>query len=293
MSLLQLYRVMKLPFALSVLALFILISFGCGGGGGGGTSNSPGTSSLSLTPGSKQTVVAPSSADATGGVNWSVQEGAAGGTITSDGTYTAPATLGTYHIIGTSKSNSSTTIIIIIVYVIAEPTNGITLTPPSASLVPDASQTFTASGSVLHNQGVTWSVQEGAAGGTITSAGVYTAPATAGTYHVVATSIFNPSKTATATITVHIAVTVVPNTATLNIGVSKTFSASVAGTTNQNVTWSIVEGANGGTIDQTGFYTAPLQPGTYHVIATSQADTSQSGTATITVPSGSATGTIN
>jgi hypothetical protein len=49
---------------------------------------------------------------------------------------------------------------------------------------------------------VTWSVQEGASGGAITPAGVYTAPNGVGTYHVVATSVADGTKTATATVTV-------------------------------------------------------------------------------------------
>ncbi len=41
---------------------------------------------------------------------------------------------------------------------------------------------------------VIWAVQEGTAGGTITGAGVYTAPPTPGTYHVVATSAADPTR---------------------------------------------------------------------------------------------------
>src|SRR5205807_1355266 len=48
---------------------------------------------------------------------------------------------------------------------------------------------------------VTWSVQE-AAGGTVTSSGSYTAPATAGTYHVLAKSVADSTKSDTATISV-------------------------------------------------------------------------------------------
>src|SRR5215472_4271380 len=40
-------------------------------------------------------------------VNWSVQEGPAGGTITSDGSYTAPAITGTFHVIATSASDAN------------------------------------------------------------------------------------------------------------------------------------------------------------------------------------------
>lgn len=49
---------------------------------------------------------------------------------------------------------------------------------------------------------VTWSVREGSAGGTVTPAGLYSAPATPGTYHVVATSVADPSKSAAAVVTV-------------------------------------------------------------------------------------------
>ena len=50
---------------------------------------------------------------------------------------------------------------------------------------------------------VLWSVQEGAAGGTIDAQGLYTAPASPGTWHVVATSTVDPSVSATVAIPVH------------------------------------------------------------------------------------------
>jgi len=51
------------------------------------------------------------------------------------------------------------------------------------------------------NTAVTWRVQE-AGGGSVTNAGLYTAPAVAGTFHVLATSQADPTKTGTATVTV-------------------------------------------------------------------------------------------
>ena len=45
--------------------------------------------------------------DSDSNVNWSVEEGSAGGRITSDGSYTAPANTGTFHVIATSVSDSS------------------------------------------------------------------------------------------------------------------------------------------------------------------------------------------
>ncbi len=56
---------------------------------------------------------------------------------------------------------------------------------------------FTAVGSTVN-----WSIQEGSAGGEVNYAGVYAAPATEGVYHVVATSKADPSKSATATVSV-------------------------------------------------------------------------------------------
>lgn len=169
----------------------------------------------------------------------------------------------------------------------------ITISPTTVSLVPAATQTFTATVTHTNNTAVTWSVQEGANGGSVTSAGVYTAPALAGTYHVIATSQADSTKTATATVTVHVGVTVVPSTATTTLGHTVTFAATVTGTPNSAVTWTVQEGVAGGTINTSGVYTPPATAGTYHVVATSQADATQQGTATVTVQTGSATGTIN
>ena len=49
---------------------------------------------------------------------------------------------------------------------------------------------------------VLWSIQEGNAGGTIDAGGKYTAPATPGVYHVIATSRADGRAKATATINV-------------------------------------------------------------------------------------------
>lgn len=66
--------------------------------------------------------------------------------------------------------------------------------PESLNLTPGGSRQLQAATYGLTDPSVTWSIQEGEAGGTITSAGVYTAPQTAGVYHVIATSVENPSK---------------------------------------------------------------------------------------------------
>ena len=73
---------------------------------------------------------------------------------------------------------------------------------PSSPLVEtDGTQSYTAEVSGTADTAVTWSVQE-AGGGTIAQTGdassLYTAPSVASTYHVVATSVADASKTAIA-----------------------------------------------------------------------------------------------
>lgn len=77
-------------------------------------------------------------------------------------------------------------------------------------------------------------------------------------------------------------VSISPMTATIKAGTTQMFTASVTGNKNTAVTWKVDE-ANGGMVTAAGVYTAPLTAGTYHVTATSAADTKKSATATITV----------
>ncbi|MDR0498414.1 MAG: hypothetical protein LBH03_01605 [Holophagales bacterium] len=81
----------------------------------------------------------------------------------------------------------------------------------------------------------------------------------------------------------NVAIMIDPKTADLEIGERQTFTASVTGTDNTGVTWSLQESSSGGTLTQSGIYTAPMTAGTYHVIATSSADKAKSDTATVKV----------
>lgn len=75
-----------------------------------------------------------------------------------------------------------------------------------------------------------------------------------------------------------VTVTVVGPSAVLNTGSSFTLTATVHNASNTAVTWSVVE-VGGGSITAAGVYTAPATPGIYTVKATSQSDSSASGTA--------------
>jgi hypothetical protein len=218
-------------------------------------------------------------------VTWSVQE-SGGGAVDGSGRYTAPNTPGTYHVVatsvadGTRKATATVTVLANI---------AVSISPAAVTLAAGASTTLTATvtGTTSgQSTAVTWSVQE-SNGGSVTSAGRYTAPPTAGTFHVVATSAADPSRSASATVTVTppIVVSVTPATATVTTGGTVGFSATVSGTSGGQstaVTWSVLE-SGGGTVSASGAYTAPASPGTFHVVATSVADPSRQGTATVTV----------
>ena len=139
----------------------------------------------------------------------------------------------------------------------------LTITPPTATLNTGATQQFTANPAT----GVTWT----ATGGTISKTGLYTAGNTAGTYTVTAK---NTTDTATASVTITAAqtLTITPPTATLNSGATQQFTASPS----TGVAWL----ATGGTISNTGLYTAGNTAGTFVVTAKSAAGTA---TASVTI----------
>jgi len=172
----------------------------------------------------------------------------------------------------------------------------------------------TVTGSNISNSSVTWSVSSNTAGtgavtsGTsINSSGLLTISEneTFTTLFVIATSVADPSRSGRATVTVNIpvvtppsatvtAVTVSPATQTITRGNNHQFSASVTGTNNPNtaVTWRVSSNTAGtgavtaGTsINANGLLTISANETntTLYVIATSVADTSRSGRATITV----------
>jgi len=77
----------------------------------------------------------------------------------------------------------------------------LTVSPATATLATTPQSTAGNTKQFGASAPVTWTVQE-AAGGSISAAGLYTAPATEGTYHVIAAAQADATKTATATVTV-------------------------------------------------------------------------------------------
>jgi hypothetical protein len=194
----------------------------------------------------------------------------------------------------------------------------ISLSQTVVSVMVSATTTFTATvGNDPLNKGVSWTVSgagcTGAACGAVvpstSGSGVavtYTAPATAPTPALVmltATSVTDPTKRAAAGITVTttapaIGVAILPTTASVTVGATANFAATVTNDSqNKGVSWTVsgagCTGAACGTVAPTTSasgaavtYTAPVSvpsPATVTVTATSVADNTKAGTATITV----------
>jgi hypothetical protein len=82
--------------------------------------------------------------------------------------------------------------------------------------------------------------------------------------------------------TTSVSVAITPVSASLHTGGTQLFAATVTGSSNQAVTWGVVEAA-GGSISAAGLYTAPALAGSFHVQATSGADPKKSAQAAVVV----------
>ena len=213
-----------------------------------------------------------------GATNTAVTWKASGGTVTSGGLYTAPSSAGTYTVTATSAADATKSATAVVTASQATQVS-ISVAPSTVSLSTGGQKQFTASVSGSSNTAVTWA----ASGGSVTSGGLYTAPSSAGTYTVTATSAADPTKSASAVVTVsqpaQVSVSISPTTASISTGAQKQFAASVSGSTNTAVTWA----ASGGSVTSGGLYTAPSSAGTYTVTATSAADSTKSASAAVTV----------
>jgi hypothetical protein len=79
-----------------------------------------------------------------------------------------------------------------------------------------------------------------------------------------------------------VVVVVTPATAQVLPSGTVGFAAAVTGTVDTSVRWSVTE-ADGGSVDSTGHYVAPSGAGTFHVVATSNADPAVRATAVVSV----------
>jgi hypothetical protein len=78
----------------------------------------------------------------------------------------------------------------------------VAISPLVANVVTGGMIAFAASVTGVANTAVAWSVEEGSSGGSVSSSGLYSAPSTEGTYHVVVASSADPTRTARAIVSV-------------------------------------------------------------------------------------------
>jgi len=229
--------------------------------------------------------------------NTAVTWTASAGSISATGLYTAPASVpspATVTIQAVSQADTSAKGTASVTITGPPPPVTVTVSPSSASVQVSTTKQFAATVNNSSDQSVTWNVT---GGGTITSGGLYTAPASvpSGAVTVQATSVASPTATGSASVTVTnptlpVSVTISPASADIRVNRSRVFTATVQNTTNQSVTWKVngITGGNStvGTITAQGNYTAPRSVpagGTVQVSAVSNADATKSANATVTV----------
>src|SRR5256885_2443714 len=131
----------------------------------------------------------------------------------------------------------------------------VAISPTRASVVSAGTQRFTATISGRRSSAVTWS----ASAGTISSAGLFTAPSVTSSQSltVTATSSANDTAHASASVVVtpKMLVAVSPATVSTVSGGTQQFTAAVSGTSTVDATWS----ASAGTISTSGLFTAPTR----------------------------------
>jgi hypothetical protein len=247
-------------------------------------------------------------------VKWSVSgagcSGEACGTTSTSGLYTSPASVpspATVSVIVTSvadptKSASASVTLIAAASVL------LSISPTTAAVPTASTDSFTATVTGTTNTAVAWSLSgagcNGASCGSLATsslAAVYTAPLVAPSppsVTVAATSMAEPSKTATASVTIVpvVVVTVTPISTSVVTGSTQQFNASVVDTSNTAVTWNTqgtgCSGAACGTISGTGLYTAPSaipSPADVTVTATSSADPSKTSSSSVRIVSSTVT----
>lgn len=289
-----------LPRALAVCILAPVV-IGCGSVA---TNSEP--SNVSTTVTSLQVMCSPSavstsatsqcsaSVQGTGSYSSAVTWSASAGTIGANGLLTAPSSAGTVTVTATSTEDAAKTAATAVTVQAAPQTpvqspapsvSSVAVTCSPSAIAPGTTAQCNAAvqGTGSYSSAVKWS----ASGGSISSAGVLSAPRTAGTVTVTAVSTQNSGALGKATVTVEsnpptiAAVSVTCNPATVDPGGTSQCSANVRGTGSYNsaVAWS----ASGGSISQGGLFTASSAAGTVTVTAKSVGDAAVSASSKVTV----------
>ena len=207
------------------------------------------------------------------------QTGAVSGTPTAAGTSTA------WIVVRDARLMAGTLQVHISVAGSEQLSVSISVSPTSTSVTAGGSRQFTASVLGTSNTAVTWS----ASAGSISNAGVFTAPnvSSATSVTVRVTSVADSTKSASSVVSVQavaaptISVSVSPASASVKSGAGQQFVATVQGSSNTAVTWS----ASAGAVSPSGMFTAPSVTAntTVTVTATSSANTTKKASVNVAV----------
>lgn len=302
----------------TVFSIPVLVLQGCGGGASGGGSPpppvpvsvtiSPASASVEITHAQQFQASIVGTTDTQ--VRWDVNNLPGGnpqvGTVSATGLYTAPSVVPNPVLVVVTavsqadqlkKAPAEVTIVSLV---------SIDLAPIVATVPVSGTIQFTASISGASNKQASWSVNNIPGGnpglGSIDANGLYRAPATAPnprTVRITATSQVDWTKSASADITItdQVVVTINPSSAGLFTSTQQQFMATVTGSANTAVNWTVngVAGGNNvsGKIDTAGLYTAPAlvpNPPTVNITATSQASPASSASAAVTIKPQTPTG---
>lgn len=291
-------------------ALFVgAVLAACGGGTGSTATPLPVT--VAVTPslatvhvGSSEIFVATVGNTDDLSVRWEVNGVTGGnatvGTVDASGVYTAPAAVpapATVTVSAVSAADpskfGSVTVTVTPATVIS-----VAVTPSSASVPAGGNQAFVANVGNTGNSGVNWQVNGVAGGNTtvgrINASGHYAAPASVpspATVTVSAVSVADTTKSGAAAVTITavsgVSVSLRPSRAAITKGQTQQFTATIAGTANTTVNWSVdgvsAGNASVGTVSASGLFTAPATGGVHTVTATSAAAPAQGATASVAV----------
>ena len=146
---------------------------------------------IALPAGGQQVFTASVTGSPDAPVAWSVEEASGCGSITEGGAYTAPEAAATCHVAATNIADASRSDAATVT--VTPPEVNVTVDPPALTLLRGERYKLWAAVAGTADRAVTWSVREPDGCGTISPAGVYTAPDAEATCHVVASSHANPA----------------------------------------------------------------------------------------------------
>lgn len=125
---------------------------------------------------------------------------ATGGTISGGGTYTAGNTPGNFRVIGRNTAANKADTSTVVIKAAPVTLTAVVVNPPSVTLDPGNTQTFSATGQYSDGSSGAVAVTWLATGGTITTGGVYTAGSTTGTFRVIGSHSSGKADTSAITI---------------------------------------------------------------------------------------------